>query len=109
MRPRWAVLTPPPCLLSLPSAFPIAWLPPANTPGLEGLPGRRGNSARARRLAEAEGAGRPRFRGRDCPGAAGLEAQGSSGHAGGWRGAGGTGGRQKIGVYPASQPISRCF
>lgn len=57
MRPLWAVLAPPPCLLSLPSALPIAWLPPAGAPRL------LGEFSPGPGVAEAEGAGRrPPFR-----------------------------------------------
>lgn len=113
MRLLWAVLTPPPCLLSLPSALPIAWLPPANTPGLEGLPGRRGN------FSPRPGEWQRRREQGDPPSAAGAAREqrggrrgGSSGHAGTGRrlrGAGGTAGRREVGAYPASKPISRCF
>lgn len=72
MRLRWAVLTPPLCLLSLPSALPIAGLP-----GLAGLPGRRGNLSPGPGGWQRPGQqGDPPIRRRDCPGAAGREARG---------------------------------
>lgn len=97
MRPRWAALTPLLCLLPLPSALPVAWLPPANSPGLEGRPGRCGNFS--------PGAGGGRGGGsRETPVPAGTAREqrggrrrGSSGNAVGWRGAGGTRGSAEDG------------
>lgn len=102
MRPRWAVLTPPPCLLSLPSALPIAKLPPANSPGVEGLPGHRGNFSPGPGGWLGLGQqGDPRSAAGTAREQRGGRRRGSSGHAGGWWGAGGKWGSAEHGGLPS--------